>query len=99
MRSLRPTRHQLHWVLDCTFNEDQARLRKGHGAVNMAVVRHFAINQVRNAPDLEAPPGSGLRRPRKNPSPNPKPQSLKIRRKMAGWSLDYLQTVLGANVR
>ena len=91
--------NELHWVLDCTFSEDQARLRKGHGAVNMAVVRHFAINQVRNAPNFEAPPGSGLRRPRKNPSLNPKPQSLKIRRKMAGWSLDYLQTTLGAKVR
>jgi len=91
--------NELHWVLDCTFSEDQSRLRKGHGAVNMAVVRHFAINQVRNAPDLEAPPGSGLRRPRKNPSPNPRPQSLRLRRKMAGWSREYLNTVLGATVR
>ena len=37
----------LHWVLDVIFGEDQSRLRKGHGAVNMAVVRHFAINAVR----------------------------------------------------
>lgn len=37
----------LHWVLDVVFGEDQSRLRKGHGAVNMAVVRHFAINAVR----------------------------------------------------
>lgn len=37
----------LHWVLDVTFREDQSRLRKGHGANNMAVVRHFAINAVR----------------------------------------------------
>ncbi|CBS89728.1 ISAs1-like element ISAli14 family transposase [Azospirillum lipoferum] len=37
----------LHWVLDVTFREDQSRLRKGHGARNMAVVRHFAINAVR----------------------------------------------------
>lgn len=37
----------LHWVLDVTFGEDQSRLRKGHGAQNMAVVRHFAINAVR----------------------------------------------------
>lgn len=40
----------LHWVLDVTFKEDQSRLRKGHGAKNMAVVRHFAINVVRTAP-------------------------------------------------
>ena len=40
-----------HWVLDVTFKEDQSRLRKGHGAVNMAIVRHFAINLVRTATD------------------------------------------------
>ena len=39
--------NQLHWVLDVIFKEDQSRLRKGHGACNMAVVRHFAINLVR----------------------------------------------------
>jgi len=39
----------LHWVLDVTFKEDQSRLRKGHGAKNMAIVRHFALNLVRTA--------------------------------------------------
>jgi len=43
--------NQLHWVLDVTFKEDQSRLRKGHGAKNMAVVRHFAINLIRAAKD------------------------------------------------
>ena len=38
-------------MLDVTFKEDQSRLRKGHGAKNMAVVRHFAINIVRAAKD------------------------------------------------
>ena len=37
----------LHWVLDVIFKEDQSRLRRGHGAHNMAIVRHFAINLVR----------------------------------------------------
>lgn len=41
----------LHWVLDVTFGDDQSRLRTGHGARNMAVVRHFAINLVRTAND------------------------------------------------
>jgi predicted transposase YbfD/YdcC len=41
----------LHWVLDVTFRDDLARVRKGHGAKNMAVVRHFAINLVRAADD------------------------------------------------
>ena len=36
----------LHWVLDVALREDVSRLRKGHGAKNMAIVRHFALNLV-----------------------------------------------------
>lgn len=43
--------NSLHWVLDVTFGDDQSRLRTGHGAQNMAVVRHFAINLVRSVND------------------------------------------------
>ena len=43
--------NSLHWVLDVTFGDDQSRLRTGHGAKNMAVVRHFAINLVRSVTD------------------------------------------------
>jgi predicted transposase YbfD/YdcC len=43
--------NRLHWVLDVVFNDDQSRLRKGNGAKNMAVVRHFAINLLRQAKD------------------------------------------------
>ena len=43
--------NSLHWVLDVTFGDDLSRLRTGHGAKNMAVVRHFAINLVRTAKD------------------------------------------------
>src|SRR5215472_16095272 len=43
--------NNLHWTLDVTFNEDQSRLRAGHGAKNMAVVRHFALNLVRQLQD------------------------------------------------
>jgi predicted transposase YbfD/YdcC len=43
--------NNLHWTLDVTFNEDQSRLRAGHGAKNMAIVRHFALNLVRQVAD------------------------------------------------
>ena len=43
--------NSLHWVLDVVFKDDLSRLRKGHGAKNMAIVRHFAINLVRTAND------------------------------------------------
>ena len=46
--------NRLHWVLDVTFKEDQSRLRKGFGARNMAVVRHFALNLVRAAADQKS---------------------------------------------
>lgn len=37
----------MHWVLDVIFKEDQSRLRRGHGAQNMALVRRPAFNLVR----------------------------------------------------
>jgi predicted transposase YbfD/YdcC len=43
--------NRLHWVLDVVFRDDQSRLRKGHGAQNMALVRRFALNLVRSAAD------------------------------------------------
>lgn len=46
--------NRLHWVLDVVFSDDMARLRTGHGAKNMAVVRHFAINLVRQANDKKS---------------------------------------------
>ncbi|MGH7043945.1 MAG: ISAs1 family transposase [Acetobacteraceae bacterium] len=69
--------NRLHWVLDVTVNEDQSRLRKGCGAKNMAVVRHFALNLVRAAKDTK---------------------SVKLRRKVAGWTPDYLNQILNQRV-
>jgi hypothetical protein len=90
--------NSLHWVLDVVFADDQSRLRKGHGAHNMAVVRHFALNLVSSAPDLPPPARSPLKRGPK-PGSKPKAMSLKLRRKMAGWNSAYMQTVLGAKTR
>ena len=88
-----------HWGIDLVFNEDQSRLRKGHGAANMAVVRHFAINQVRTAQEAKHPPRPTARPRRINPSAAPRKTSIKLRRKIAGWDLQYLQDVLGSKVR
>lgn len=43
--------NQLHWVLDVQFNEDQSRLRVGHGAQNMAIVRHYALSLLHRRQD------------------------------------------------
>jgi predicted transposase YbfD/YdcC len=58
--------NRVHWVLDVTFKEDLSRLRVGHGAHNMAIVRHFALNLVRQAKDKRA-----IKRRRKVASWNP----------------------------
>lgn len=44
VRSHWTVENQLHWVLDVQFHEDDARIRAGDGAENMAVVRHMALN-------------------------------------------------------
>jgi predicted transposase YbfD/YdcC len=58
--------NKLHWILDVTFNEDRSRLRTGHGAKNMAVVRHFALNLVRQVADKRS-----IKRRRKRASWDP----------------------------
>jgi predicted transposase YbfD/YdcC len=70
--------NSLHWVLDVVFREDLSRLRKGNGAANMAVVRHFAVNLVRTVQDK---------------------RSLKVRRKLAGWDVNYLASILQPTAR
>jgi len=59
--------NKLHWNLDVTFGEDQSRLRTGHGATNMAVVRHFALNLVRQVADKRS-----IKRRRKRAAWDPK---------------------------
>ena len=43
--------NRLHWVLDVVFHDDLARLRSKNGPQNMAVVKHIAMNLVRNPKD------------------------------------------------
>ncbi len=37
----------LHWVLDIAFREDDSRIRKDHAPQNMAVLRHMALNLLK----------------------------------------------------
>ena len=39
--------NQLHWVLDIAFREDMSRVRKDHAPENLAVLRHMAINMLK----------------------------------------------------
>lgn len=41
----------LHWCLDMTFHEDYSRTRKDHSAENFAVIRHIALNVLKNMDD------------------------------------------------
>jgi predicted transposase YbfD/YdcC len=39
--------NKLHWVLDIAFRDDDARHRKGNTAENMMLLRHFALNLIK----------------------------------------------------
>ena len=39
--------NELHWTLDIAFDEDRCRVRKEHGPENLAVLRHLALNLLK----------------------------------------------------
>lgn len=45
--------NSLHWVLDVVFREDECRVRKGYAAENFAVLRHIALNLVREEKSIK----------------------------------------------
>jgi len=47
VRSHWDSENGLHWVLDLAFREDECRVRVGHAAHNLAVLRHIALTLLR----------------------------------------------------
>jgi predicted transposase YbfD/YdcC len=46
--------NNLHWQLDISFNEDQSRIRKGHGAENYSRLNRIALNMLKRETTLKA---------------------------------------------
>jgi predicted transposase YbfD/YdcC len=42
--------NSLHWCLDVAFREDDSRVRKGHGATNLAIINRFALSLIKQDP-------------------------------------------------
>ena len=77
-RDHRCTENRLHRVPDVVFHDDLAGPRSGHGPENMAVVRHMAINPVREPEDRHS-----LRNRGKPANPNPESLETLIRKNKA----------------
>lgn len=54
--------NKLHWILDVTLGEDQARLRDRQLAENASVLRRLALNALRLHPDYAGSPAKAMRR-------------------------------------
>ena len=52
--------NKLPGTLDVTFREDQSRLRTGHGPENFALLRHIALNLLRQEPTPKSLPRKRL---------------------------------------
>jgi len=75
--------NSLHWVLDMSFNDDQSRIRKQNAPENMAVVKHFVMNMLKEAQKMLIQKQKTGRKP-----------SIKGLRKQAAWDEQTLHFIL-----
>jgi predicted transposase YbfD/YdcC len=71
----------LHWRLDVGMNEDQCRLRVGHGAENFSRLRRITLNKL-NRWQIKKPNGTTLK------------VGLRIKQQACGWSREFLLQAL-----
>lgn len=45
--------NNLHWTLDVVFREDESRIRMGHAAENLALVRKIALNMLKKETSMK----------------------------------------------
>jgi predicted transposase YbfD/YdcC len=45
--------NEVHGILDIAFRKDDCRVRKGNGAENFAVLRHIALNLLKQEKSLK----------------------------------------------
>jgi predicted transposase YbfD/YdcC len=67
----------LHWTLDVSLNEDQCRLRAGHGAENFSRLRRIALNKLKRW-EIKKENGKVMK------------TSVRIKQKSCGWSRKFL---------
>ena len=53
-RGHRSVENSLHWVLDVSFREDDCRVRDGNAPENLAVIRHMALNLLKQDRTIKA---------------------------------------------
>jgi predicted transposase YbfD/YdcC len=61
--------NRCHWVMDVVFNEDQSRIRSGHAAKNMSLLRRLTHNLLQTSLELA---GKSVRSKRLAAALNPK---------------------------